>query len=179
VLRIRDVYPGPRILIFTRLLSRISDPGLEVKKAPDPGSRNRIRNTATNFLFTFVKANKWIQLPHLEPVLALLVDGNEVVAVVGRAVRLVLEGALLRKQADVDAGEVYGPGIRVVKKISENFFGEIFSLNFRNSLNVLYVPILVPKITFLYILSIYLPATSFRQDGLKTENSGKFAKINI
>jgi hypothetical protein len=58
--------------------------------------------------------------PHLEPVLALLVDGYEVVSVVGRAVRLVLEGTLLRQQADVYAGEVYGPGIRSVRKIFPN-----------------------------------------------------------
>jgi hypothetical protein len=60
--------------------------------------------------------------PHLEPVLALLVDGNKVVAVVGRAVRLVLEGALLRQQADVDAGEVDSSEIRVIKKFSRKIF---------------------------------------------------------
>jgi hypothetical protein len=37
VLRIRDVYPGFRILIFTHPGSRISDPGSQV---PDPGSKN-------------------------------------------------------------------------------------------------------------------------------------------
>ena len=47
---------------------------------------------------------------HLEPVLAPLVHGYKVVAVVGRAVRLVLEGTLLGEQADVDAGEVDGSG---------------------------------------------------------------------
>jgi hypothetical protein len=61
---------------------------------------------------------------YLEPVLALLVDGYEVVAVVGRAIRLVLEGALLRQQPDVDAGEVDGPEIRVVTKFSRKKFWE-------------------------------------------------------
>jgi hypothetical protein len=37
VVRIRDVYPGSRILIFTHPGSRISDPGSRI---PDPGSRN-------------------------------------------------------------------------------------------------------------------------------------------
>jgi hypothetical protein len=37
VLRIRDVYPGSRILIFTHPGSRISDPGSRI---PDPGSKN-------------------------------------------------------------------------------------------------------------------------------------------
>jgi hypothetical protein len=37
VLRIRDVYPGSRILIFTHLGSRIPDPGSRI---PDPGSKN-------------------------------------------------------------------------------------------------------------------------------------------
>ncbi len=32
VLRIRDVYPGSRILIFTHPGSRISDPGSRIKK---------------------------------------------------------------------------------------------------------------------------------------------------
>ncbi len=36
VLRIRDVYPGSRILIFTHPGSRISDPGSRIW---DPGSR--------------------------------------------------------------------------------------------------------------------------------------------
>ncbi len=36
VLRIRDVYPGSRILIFTHPESRILDPGSWI---PDPGSR--------------------------------------------------------------------------------------------------------------------------------------------
>jgi hypothetical protein len=42
---IRVVHPGfgSRILILTFYPSRIPDPG--VKKAPDPGSRIRIRNT--------------------------------------------------------------------------------------------------------------------------------------
>ena len=38
VLRIRDVYPGSRILIFTHPGSRIPDPGSRI---PDPGSKNR------------------------------------------------------------------------------------------------------------------------------------------
>jgi hypothetical protein len=37
VLRIRDVYPGSRILIFTHPGSRISDPGSRIS---DPGSKN-------------------------------------------------------------------------------------------------------------------------------------------
>jgi hypothetical protein len=37
------VHPGSRIRILTFYPSRIPDPG--VKKAPDPGSRIRIRNT--------------------------------------------------------------------------------------------------------------------------------------
>jgi hypothetical protein len=37
VLRIRDVYPGSRILIFTHPGSRIPDPGSRI---PDPGSKN-------------------------------------------------------------------------------------------------------------------------------------------
>jgi hypothetical protein len=36
VLRIRDVYPGSRILIFTHPGSRIPDPGSRIS---DPGSR--------------------------------------------------------------------------------------------------------------------------------------------
>ncbi len=70
-----------------------------------------------------MKANTWIQPLYLEPVLALLVDGYEVVSVVGRAIRLVLEGALLRQQADVDAGKVDSPEIRVVNKFSRTIFG--------------------------------------------------------
>jgi hypothetical protein len=41
---IRFVHPGSRIRMLTFYPSRIPDPG--VKKAPDPGSRIRIRNTA-------------------------------------------------------------------------------------------------------------------------------------
>jgi hypothetical protein len=36
VLRIRDVYPGSRIRIFS-----IPDPGSRVKKIPDPGSASK------------------------------------------------------------------------------------------------------------------------------------------
>jgi hypothetical protein len=43
VLRIRDVYPGSRILIFTHPGSRISDPGSRIpdlgSRISDPGSR--------------------------------------------------------------------------------------------------------------------------------------------
>ncbi len=44
VLRIRDVYPGSRILIFTHSGSRISDPG---SRSPEPGSRIPDPKTAT------------------------------------------------------------------------------------------------------------------------------------
>jgi hypothetical protein len=44
VLRIRDVYPGSRILIFTHPGSRISDPGSRIS---DPGSRIPYPKTTT------------------------------------------------------------------------------------------------------------------------------------
>jgi hypothetical protein len=37
VLRIRDVYPGSRILIFTHPGSRISDPGSRIQKQQQKG----------------------------------------------------------------------------------------------------------------------------------------------
>jgi hypothetical protein len=40
VLRIRDVYPGSRILIFTHPGSRISDPGSRI---PDPKTATKER----------------------------------------------------------------------------------------------------------------------------------------
>jgi hypothetical protein len=43
---IRVVHPGSRMWMLTFYPSRIPDEG--VKKAPDPGSRIRIRNTAKN-----------------------------------------------------------------------------------------------------------------------------------
>jgi hypothetical protein len=51
VLRIRDVYPGSRILIFTHPGSRILDPGSRIldpgSRIPDPGSRIPDPKTAT------------------------------------------------------------------------------------------------------------------------------------
>ena len=44
VLRIQDVYPGSRILIFSHPGTRISDPGSRI---PDPGSRIPDPKTAT------------------------------------------------------------------------------------------------------------------------------------
>jgi hypothetical protein len=113
---------------------------------------------------------------YLEPVFALLVDGNEVVSVVRRAVRLVLEGALLRQQADVDAGEVDGSRIRVIKKFFRKVLGEIFFFNLSKFMKCPPRAGHSVKKFILCILSIFCPATPCSQDGLKTENSGKFGK---
>jgi hypothetical protein len=65
VLRIRDVYPGSRILIFTHPGSRISDPGSRIS---DPGSRIPDPKTATKergekkFVITFYVATNFTKL---------------------------------------------------------------------------------------------------------------------
>ncbi len=55
------VHPGSRIRMLTFYPSRIPDPG--VKKAPDPGSRIRIRNTVSkgrnNRDFSFRDTSSW------------------------------------------------------------------------------------------------------------------------
>jgi hypothetical protein len=61
VLRIRDVYPGSRILIFTHPGSRISDPGSRV---PDPKTvtKERMRDEKIFFVKPFFVATNFTKL---------------------------------------------------------------------------------------------------------------------
>jgi hypothetical protein len=58
---IRVVHPGSWIRMLTFYPSRIPDPG--VKKAPDPGSRIRIRNTGRNGKKISQIINAYLYLP--------------------------------------------------------------------------------------------------------------------
>jgi hypothetical protein len=59
VLRIRDVYPGSRILIFTHPGSRISDPRSRI---PDPKTATKERGEKNFFVITFYVATNFTEL---------------------------------------------------------------------------------------------------------------------
>jgi hypothetical protein len=60
VWRIRDVYPGSRILIFTHPGSRISDPGSRI---PDPKTTtSNKREVKKNFCHTFLCSHKLLKI---------------------------------------------------------------------------------------------------------------------
>jgi hypothetical protein len=59
VLRIRDVYPGSRILIFTHPASRIPDPGSRI---PDPKISTKERGEKNLFVNPFFVATNFTKL---------------------------------------------------------------------------------------------------------------------
>ncbi len=59
VLRIQDVYPGSRILIFTHPGSRISDPGSRI---PDPKTATKERGEKKFFVIAFYVATNFTKL---------------------------------------------------------------------------------------------------------------------
>jgi hypothetical protein len=59
VLRIRDVYPGSRILIFTHPGSRISDPGSRI---PDPKTATKEKGEKKFVVITFYVATNFRKL---------------------------------------------------------------------------------------------------------------------
>jgi hypothetical protein len=59
VLRIRDVYPGSRILIFTYPGSRISDPGSQI---PDPKTATKERGEKKLVVIPFYVAKNFTKL---------------------------------------------------------------------------------------------------------------------
>jgi hypothetical protein len=59
VLRIRDVYPGSRILIFTHPGSRISDPGSRI---PDPKTATKERIEKKFNVKTFYVATNFTKI---------------------------------------------------------------------------------------------------------------------
>ena len=59
VLRIRDVYPGSRILIFTRPGSRIPDLGSRI---PDPKTATKERGEKKCVVITFFVATNFTKL---------------------------------------------------------------------------------------------------------------------
>jgi hypothetical protein len=61
VWRIRDVYPGSRILIFTHPGSRISDPGSWI---PDPKTARKERGEKKIFCHNFLCSHKFHKIAH-------------------------------------------------------------------------------------------------------------------
>ncbi len=59
VLRIRDVYPGSRILIFTHPGSRIPDPGTRI---PDPKTATKERGEKKLVVIPFYVATNFTKL---------------------------------------------------------------------------------------------------------------------
>jgi hypothetical protein len=59
VLRIRDVYPGSRVLIFTHPGSRISDPGSRI---PDPKIATKERGETKFVVIRFFIATNFTKL---------------------------------------------------------------------------------------------------------------------
>jgi hypothetical protein len=59
VLRIRDVYPGSRILIFTHPGFRIPDPGSRI---PDPKTATKERSEKNFFVIPFYIATNFTKL---------------------------------------------------------------------------------------------------------------------
>jgi hypothetical protein len=81
VLRIQDVYPGSRILIFTHPGSRISDPGSRIQKqqqktvvkkffCPTIFCSHKFHNTEYYFIFDMLKKKIWPNFPRIIEVFA-------------------------------------------------------------------------------------------------------------
>jgi hypothetical protein len=66
VLRIRDVYPGSRILIFTHPGSRIPDPGSRIpdlgSRIPDPKTAIKVRGEKKLVVIPFYVATNFTKL---------------------------------------------------------------------------------------------------------------------